>query len=99
MAPDRSTAQSSIQITLSDEASVEFIRSKVQSGAYDSEADVIREGISILRDEDVELERWLKEVGGARYDSFHADPSSGIPIEQVEKNLEERRRRRSEAGS
>ena len=92
-------AQSPIHITLSDEAAVEFVRRKVESGAYASETDVVREGISALQDEDAELERWVKEVGGPRYDSFHANPSSGIPIDEVERNLEARRRRRAESGS
>ena len=80
-------AQSPIHITLSDEAAVEFVRGKVRSGAYATEADVVREGISVLQSEDAEQERWLKEVGGPRYDNFHANPSSGIPIDQVEENL------------
>jgi putative addiction module CopG family antidote len=88
-----------IHVTLSDEAAVEFVRSKVQSGEYASEADVVRECVAALQEEEAELEQWLKEVAGPRYDSFHANPSSGIPIDQVEKNLEERRRRRAELGS
>jgi antitoxin ParD1/3/4 len=99
MAQSRSVAQSPIHITISDEAAVEFVRSKVRSGAYASEADVIREGLEALKHEDAETECWLREVGGPRYDSFHADPSSAIPIEQVERNLDERRRRRIERSS
>ena len=45
---------------------------------------------------DAELERWLKEVGGPRIDSFNANPSSGIPIDEVERHLAERRRARAE---
>jgi putative addiction module CopG family antidote len=92
-------ASGPIHVTLSDEAAVEFVRGKVKSGEYASEADVVREGISAMQEEEAEVERWLREVAGPRYDSFHADPSSGIPIDQVEKNLEERRRRRAESGS
>jgi antitoxin ParD1/3/4 len=97
MAPDRSTAQSPIQVTLSDEASVEFIRSKVQSGAYASEADVIREGLEALRQEAEERERWERKVLMPAHDRLMANPSSAIPLEQIEKNLEARRRERSKA--
>jgi antitoxin ParD1/3/4 len=101
-------------ITLSDDA-LAFIRSKMTSGEYASESDVINESLEILKTEteererwegealkptnDAELERWLKEVGGPRYDDFHANPSSGIPVEQVEKYLEERRQQRAKARS
>jgi antitoxin ParD1/3/4 len=78
---------------------VEFVRGKVKSGEYASEADVVREGVAALQDKDAEFERWLREVAGPRYDSYHANPSSGIPIDQVEEHLEERRRRRAEDGS
>jgi antitoxin ParD1/3/4 len=83
-----------IHVTLSDEAAVEFVRGKVKSGEYASEADVVREGVAALQEEEAELERWLREVAGRRYDSYHANPSSGIPIDDVERRLSERRRQR-----
>ena len=98
MSDDPIYGTSPIHITLSDEAAIEFVRNKVRSGAYASETDVVRKGISVLQDEDAELERWLTEVGGSRCDSFQANPSSGITIDQLEKNLAERRRRRAESG-
>jgi putative addiction module CopG family antidote len=49
--------QDPIHITLADEAAVEFVRRKVQSGEYASETDVVREGISTLRDDEAELEQ------------------------------------------
>lgn len=116
-------AQSPIHITLSDEATVEFVRRKVSSGEYASETDVIQESLEVLKQEseererwerevllpahdrmmeaseNAEVERWLKEVGGPRIDSFHANPSSGIPIDEVERHLAERRRARAERDS
>jgi Arc/MetJ-type ribon-helix-helix transcriptional regulator len=86
-----------LNITLTDEAAIKFVRSKVSSGEYASESDVINDIVAAIQHEDAELEQWLKEVVRARYDSYHANPSSAIPIEQVEEHLQERRRRRAEA--
>jgi antitoxin ParD1/3/4 len=85
-----------LNITLSDDA-VQFVRSKVSSGEYASESDVINESLEALKQEASEFEHWLKDVGGPRYDSFHANPASGIPIDQVERNLEQRRKQRAKA--
>ena len=76
---------------------VEFVRSKVRSGAYASEADVIREGVDARRQEAEERERWEREVLIPAHDRLMANPSSAIPIEQVERNLKARRRARSKA--
>ena len=97
MAQSRSVAQRPIQITLSDEAAVEFVRSKVRSGEYASEADVIHEGPEALRQEAEERERWEREVLVPAHDRLMANPSSAIPLELVEKNLEAKRRELSKA--
>ncbi len=94
-----------LKITLSD-AALKFVRSKVSSGEYASESEVVLEGLEALRQESderkalasasqAEVEHWIREVGAPRYDSAHADPSSLIPLEQLEKRLEERRLERS----
>lgn len=92
-------ADSRIHIMLEDEAIVEFVRSKVQSGEYASEADVVRDVILMFQEDQADFERWLKEEVLPRYDAAQADPGSLIPIEQVEANLAERRRRRAALAS
>ena len=87
---------STLQVKLSVK-SVEYLKKKVASGEFASESDALDDMVAARRDEDAELERWLKEVIRVRHESYMANPSSGIPIEQVEKHLEERRRRRAEA--
>ena len=54
-------------------------------------------GISIpgLHPEDHAFEHWLKNVLALRYDAYKANPSCAIPLEQLRKNLEERRRKRA----
>jgi antitoxin ParD1/3/4 len=95
-AQERRMADDRIEITLEDEAIVAFVRGKVRSGEYASEADVVRESLETLRHQAAELERWEREVVVPAYDHLMADPSSTIPIEQVERHLEERRKRRHE---
>jgi antitoxin ParD1/3/4 len=85
-----------LNIKLSDEA-VEFIRGKVSSGEYSSESDVISESLEVLKRETEERERWEREVLIPAHDHFMANPSSGIPLKEVERGLEARRRQRSQA--
>ncbi len=83
-------------ITLSD-AAAEFVRDKVASGEYDSESDVISEGIEALKAEADERSRWEREVVVPSYERYLANPSSAIPLEKVVQNLEARRRERRKA--
>jgi Arc/MetJ-type ribon-helix-helix transcriptional regulator len=77
-----------IQILLSGDA-LDFVRSKVSSGAFASESDVVQECIAAFREGDTELEEWLAEIAVPAYNRFLADPSLGIPLEQVKAELAE----------
>jgi Arc/MetJ-type ribon-helix-helix transcriptional regulator len=83
-----------LNITLTDEVVIKFVRSKVASGAYASESDLVNQGLMALKEESEEQERWEREVVVPAYNRLMADPSSAIPIEEVERHLEERRRQR-----
>jgi antitoxin ParD1/3/4 len=91
MADDR------IEITLEDEAIVEFVRGKVRSGEFASEAEVVRESLEALRRDASELERWEREVVVPAYDSLMADLASAVSYEQVQRGLEAKRRERLKA--
>jgi antitoxin ParD1/3/4 len=93
-AQERMMADDRIEITIEDEAVVEFVRGKVRSGEYASATDVVRDAILMVQEEQADFERWLKEVILPRLGAAEADPTSLIPIEQVEANLAERRLRR-----
>lgn len=82
----RSTQQFSI--TLPNEMA-EQIEKKVQSGAYASVSEVVREGIRTLLDRDIALERWLREEVVKSYDEYKADPSSAVPIEKAKDRIRE----------
>ena len=92
----RSTQQFSI--TLPNEMA-EQIEKKVESGAYASVSEVVREGIRTLLDRDVALEKWLREEVVKSYDEYRADPSTAIPIEEAKariRDLAKQRRAKKE---
>jgi Arc/MetJ-type ribon-helix-helix transcriptional regulator len=84
---------STLQVKLSVK-SVEYLKKKVASGEFASESDALDDMVAARRDEDAELERWEREVVVPVHDRLMADPSSAIPIEEVERHLEEKRRQR-----
>ncbi|HUD22821.1 MAG TPA: hypothetical protein VMQ60_08265 [Acidobacteriaceae bacterium] len=89
--------QNHLNLTITDEAAIEFVRGRVQSGEYASESDVVHEGLMALKEETDERERWEREVLLPAHDRLMANPASAIPIEQVERNLEVRRCQRVKA--
>ncbi len=80
----RSTQQFSI--TLPNEMA-EQIEKKVQSGAYASVSEVVREGIRTLLDRDIVLEKWLQEEVVKSIEEYEADPSSAIPLDKVKASI------------
>jgi putative addiction module CopG family antidote len=76
----RNTQQ--LSITLPREMA-EVIEKKVESGAYASVSEVVREGVRALIERDAAVEKWLREEVVKGYDEYMADPSSAIPIEEV----------------
>jgi len=89
----RTTQQFSI--TVPNEMA-DMIRAKVQSGEYASESEVIRDGLRALQARDRLLEKWIRDEVVPAYDAMKADPSRGIPIEDVRARLAERHAKRLE---
>jgi len=83
-------AEDSLTITISDKENVEWIRNKVRDGFFASETEAIQTGLSRLREEEDELETWLRDVVVPRYDWLKANPDAGTPIEEVEKQFEQK---------
>ena len=88
--------EDSITVTVCGKENVEWIRDKVRDGHFASEADLVTQSVSLLREDDSEFEIWMREVVAQRYDSHKSDPSSAISIDEVLRNLEERRTKRAE---
>jgi antitoxin ParD1/3/4 len=76
-------------ISLSPEQAA-FVDAKVASGDYASVSEVIRDGLRIVKARDDEFEHWLRTKGVEAYDQHMANPSSGVPIEDVLLEVEAR---------
>jgi putative addiction module CopG family antidote len=76
----RSTKQFSI--TLSNEMA-KIVRTKVASGEYATESEVIRDGLRALQARDKIVEQWLHNQAVPSYDAIKADPSRAVPIKKV----------------
>ena len=75
----------------------EFIRSRVESGEFTSESEVVLEGIETLRAKTEARERWEQEVLIPTHDRMMANPSLALSREQLLTSLEEARRLRRKA--
>lgn len=80
----RTTQQFSI--TLPNEMAG-LVKSKVATGAYATESEVIRDGLRALMARDRAMEHWLHEQVGPAYDALKADPSRAVTVDQVRTRL------------
>ncbi len=82
----RSTQQFSV--TLPNEMAA-LVRSKVASGEYASESEVIRDGLRALHARERAIDDWLRQSALPAYDAYRADPSCGIPLDDVRASIGE----------
>ena len=80
----RTTQQMSI--TLPNEMA-DAVKTKVRSGEYASESEVIRDGLRALMARDRAVENWLHDQVGPAYDAMKADPSHAVTADQVRARL------------
>ena len=80
----RTTQQ--LSITLPNEMA-EAIKTKVRSGEYASESEVIREGLRALLNRDRAIESWLQNEVGVAYDALKSNPSRAVTADQVRERL------------
>ena len=80
----RTTQQ--LSITLPNEMA-EAIKTKVRSGEYATESEVIREGLRALLNRDRAIERWLQNEVGVAYDALKSNPSRAVTVDQVRERL------------
>ena len=71
-----------ISVTLPHDMAA-MVKAKVTSGEYATESEVIRDGLRTLQARDAALENWLRGEVAKSYDEFAADPSTGIPADEV----------------
>ncbi|MBU3695458.1 type II toxin-antitoxin system ParD family antitoxin [Dechloromonas sp.] len=80
----RTTQQMSI--TLPNEMA-DVVKSKVKTGEYASESEVIRDGLRALMARDRAVEGWLHNQIGPAYDALKADPSRAVTVDAVRARL------------
>ncbi len=68
-----------LTVTLPHEMAA-MVKTKVASGEY---ATVVRDGLRALQARDAALEAWLRGEVAKSYDDFAADPSIGVPADQM----------------
>ena len=57
------------------------------AGEYATESEVIRDGLRALIARDKAVEDWLGNQVGPAYDAMQADPSLGVPPDEVRKRI------------
>ena len=80
----RTTQQFSITMPIE---MAEVVKSKVATGEYATESELIRDGLRVLIARDRVVENWLKTQVGAAYDALKADSSRAINVAQVRARL------------
>jgi antitoxin ParD1/3/4 len=61
----------------------EYLDHLVETGAYGSPSEVVSAGLRALQEKEAEVERWLREEVAPVYDAMQADPSRGVPADDV----------------
>lgn len=80
----RTTQQ--LSITLPNDMA-DIVKSKVRTGEYASESEVIRDGLRALLARDRAVESWLLNQIGPAYDAMRADPSRAVSADQIRERL------------
>ena len=70
----------------------ELVRSKVASGEYATDSEVVRDGLRTLAARDRVIETWLREEVAPAYDALKADPSRAISASDVRAALAAKRK-------
>ena len=81
----RSTRQ--LSITLPNEMA-KLLKTKVATGEYATESEVIRDGLRALIARDRAVENWLRQDVAPAYDALRADPARAVTVSQVRARLQ-----------
>ena len=84
----RTTQQFSITLPLD---MAEMVEGQIKSGSYASVSEVVRDGVRALMERDAAVERWLREEVLAGHSEYLADPSQGVPAEEILARIKARR--------
>ena len=88
-----------ITITLPHDMAA-MVKAKVASGEYATDSEVIRDGLRALQARDAAVDKWLRDEVAKSYDEYAADPSIGIPVDDIMARLRASyRARQTKSGS
>lgn len=65
----------------------DVVKTKVRTGEYATESEVIRDGLRARLARDRAVESWLQGQVGPAYDALKADPSRAVSANQVRARL------------
>ncbi|WP_343676927.1 type II toxin-antitoxin system ParD family antitoxin [Paraburkholderia heleia] len=92
-------ASERLTITLTPEL-LEFVRARTAEGDYNSDSEVIRDGLRLLKERDNAVRQWLTEKVVPSYLQYKANPESAMTRKQIEEQLDrDRRQRRAKKGA
>lgn len=80
----RTTQQ--LSITLPNEMA-DAVKTKVLTGEYATESEVIRDGLRVLLARDRAVESWLFGQVGSAYDALKTNPSRAVTADQMRARL------------
>ncbi|MEN9895834.1 MAG: hypothetical protein RIR97_1686 [Pseudomonadota bacterium] len=76
-----------LTITLPHEMA-QMVKSKVQSGEYASESEVIRDGLRTLAMRDAAIEKWMANDVIPTLDALEADASRAVPVQDAWRRIQ-----------
>ena len=93
-------ASERLTITLTPEL-LDFVREQTAGGDYNSDSEVIRDGLRLLKQRDKAVRQWLSQEVVPVYLQYKSSPETAMTREQIEEKLnhERRKRRGNETGS
>jgi antitoxin ParD1/3/4 len=86
----RTTRQMSI--TLPNDMA-DMVASKVATGEYASDSEVIREGLRALKARDDAVTQWLACEVGQAYDAIKSDPDRPVTADRIRERLSKEKKR------
>ena len=72
----------------------DFIKRQLDDGRFDTASEVVQTALDMLEDFENVQKHWLREEIPARLAEIEADPSIGLPIDEVFSKLEATHRSR-----